>query len=79
MDEWGQILPGAMISVLIADDHDAVRNGLRGLVGSQPDMRVVGDVADGLAAVLMAAELVPDVAVLDIAMPGLNGIDATRR
>lgn len=65
------------ISVLIADDHAVMRDGLRLLLENQPDMRVVGEVADGHAAVEAALRLKPDVVLMDLAMPLLNGADAT--
>ena len=65
------------ISVLIADDHAVVRDGLRLLLESQSDIRVVGEVADGRAAVDAALRLKPDVVIMDLAMPQLNGADAT--
>lgn len=64
------------ISVLIADDHSVVRDGLRLLLESQADLRVVGEVADGREAVEATLRLNPDVVVMDLAMPQLNGIDA---
>jgi len=64
------------ISVLIADDHAVVRDGLRLLLESQSDIRVVGEVADGRAAVEAALRLKPDVVIMDLAMPLLNGADA---
>lgn len=65
------------INVLIADDHAVVRDGLRLLLETQPDIRVVGEVADGRAAVDAALRLKPDVVIMDLAMPLLNGADAT--
>jgi DNA-binding NarL/FixJ family response regulator len=65
------------INVLIADDHGVFREGLRLLLDSQPDMHVVGTVADGREAVGAALDLQPDVVVMDLAMPELNGADAT--
>lgn len=65
------------ITVLIADDHGVFREGLRMLLDSQPDLRVVGEVGDGRAAVKAAQELQPAVIVMDLAMPLLNGVDAT--
>ncbi len=62
--------------VLIADDHGVVRKGLRFLLESEGNMEVAGEAADGREAVRMAEELHPDVVVLDVAMPHLNGIDA---
>lgn len=64
------------ITVLIADDHAVVREGLSLLLGSQPDIRVVGQVADGREAVREAQQHKPDVVVMDLAMPHLNGADA---
>ncbi|HJW27137.1 MAG TPA: response regulator transcription factor [Rhodocyclaceae bacterium] len=65
------------ITVLIADDHAVVRDGLRLLLESQPDIRVVGEVADGREALGETLRLNPDVVVMDLAMPHLNGADAT--
>jgi DNA-binding NarL/FixJ family response regulator len=65
-----------LISVFLADDHAVVRDGLRALLATQPDIRVVGDASDGREAVRQVEELHPDVAVMDIGMPELNGIDA---
>jgi DNA-binding NarL/FixJ family response regulator len=65
------------ITVLIADDHTIVRDGLRLLLENQSDIRVVGEVADGRAAVEAAQRLKPDVILMDLAMPLLNGADAT--
>jgi RNA polymerase sigma factor (sigma-70 family) len=65
------------ISVFLADDHTVVRDGLRYLLEAQPDIEVIGDAADGRQAVRLVARLKPDVAIVDITMPELNGIDAT--
>jgi DNA-binding NarL/FixJ family response regulator len=67
------------IRVLIADDHAVVREGLRAVLGSEPDMEVVGEAATGKEVLERAAELRPDVILMDIQMPGINGIEATRR
>ena len=67
------------ISVLLADDHAIVRQGLASLLSSAGDIRVVGEAANGREAVRMALELRPDVVVIDLAMPELNGIEATRQ
>jgi DNA-binding NarL/FixJ family response regulator len=67
------------IRVLLADDHGVVREGLRLLLETQEDMEVVGEAGNGRDAVLLAAKLKPDLVVMDIAMPELNGIEATRR
>ena len=68
-----------MIRVLIADDHALVRSGLHLLVNSLPGMTVVGEAADGVDALERMNERSPDVVLLDIAMPGLNGIETLRR
>jgi DNA-binding NarL/FixJ family response regulator len=68
-----------VITILLADDHAVVRNGFRHLLAAQWDMEVVGEAADGLEALRKAEELQPQVAVMDVTMPGLNGIEATRR
>jgi DNA-binding NarL/FixJ family response regulator len=65
--------------ILIADDHDIVRKGLRALVEEESSWQVVADVQDGRSAVAKAQELKPDIAILDIAMPSLNGLDATKQ
>jgi len=67
-----------VLRVVLADDHPIVREGLRLLVNSQPDMRVVGEAADGAAACRAATELRPDVLVMDLSMPVLSGADATQ-
>jgi DNA-binding NarL/FixJ family response regulator len=67
------------LRVYVADDHPVVRNGLRGLIDSQPDMAVVGEAPDGETAVRDVAELRPDVVVMDVSMPGIGGVEATKR
>jgi len=71
--------PKSEIRVFLADDHAVVRDGLRLLLEAQPDIKVVGDAANGWDAVRRVARLRPDVAILDIAMPELNGIEATQQ
>lgn len=65
------------ITVFLADDHAVVRDGLRYLLNAQSDIEVVGDAANGRQTLQLVKQLCPDVAIMDIAMPGLNGIDAT--
>lgn len=67
------------IRILLADDHDLVRKGFRSLLESQPDMQVVAEVGEGRAALLAARDLDPDIVIMDVAMPGLNGVEATRQ
>jgi DNA-binding NarL/FixJ family response regulator len=68
-----------MIRILVADDHPVVREGLVAILGTQPDLEVVGEAADGLALVELAARLRPDLARVDLEMPGLDGIAAIGR
>lgn len=68
-----------MISVLLADDQRLVRAGLRMLIEDTTDLTVVGEAADGVAAVRLFAELAPDLVVMDLRMPGLDGVAATRQ
>lgn len=67
------------IRILLADDHTVVRKGLRLLLEGQPGFQVIADAADGRAAVALAAEHAPNVVVMDVAMPNLNGIEAARQ
>ncbi len=67
------------VRVLLADDHTLVRAGLRKLLESMPNIDVVGEVGDGLALLALAEQLQPHLVLMDIAMPGLNGIEATAR
>lgn len=69
----------ASIRILLADDHTVVRDGLRALLEKQADMTVVAEAGDGRESVRLAGEHTPDVVVMDIAMPNMNGIEATRR
>ena len=67
------------IRVLLVDDHALFREGLAGILNAQPDFEVVGEAGDGLEAVVKAQELVPDLVLMDIGMPGFDGLEATRR
>ncbi|MBO0783884.1 MAG: response regulator transcription factor [Ktedonobacteraceae bacterium] len=67
------------ITVMIVDDHAIVRQGVRGYLALQPDVEVIGDAESGEAAVSLAAELVPDIMLVDLIMPGMDGIEVTRR
>jgi two-component system, NarL family, response regulator NreC len=67
------------IKILLADDHTIVRQGLKLILSAHPDLQVVGEAANGKEAVEMAARLKPDLVLMDVAMPDLNGIEATRR
>lgn len=64
--------------ILIADDHGIVRDGLKSLLNEQPDMEVVGEAENGQTAVRMAEEHAPDIVIMDMSMPILNGVEATR-
>lgn len=66
------------MKVLIAEDHGVVRQGLRALIEDKPDIEVVGEAEDGLKVVELAKQLSPDVILMDITMPNLNGVEATR-
>jgi DNA-binding NarL/FixJ family response regulator len=68
-----------VIRVLIADDQALVRGGFRALLDAQPDIEVVGEAADGEAAVALVSQLRPDVVLMDVRMPGSDGLEATRR
>ncbi|HZG65520.1 MAG TPA: response regulator transcription factor, partial [Herpetosiphonaceae bacterium] len=67
------------LRVLVADDHPMFRHGMVALLEAAPEFTVVGEAATGDEAIILAAELQPDVILMDIRMPGVNGIEATRR
>jgi DNA-binding NarL/FixJ family response regulator len=70
---------GGMLKIVLADDHAVVREGLKALVNGQHDMRVVGEAADGQSACDVVAAVAPDVVVLDLSMPRVNGVEAASR
>jgi DNA-binding NarL/FixJ family response regulator len=70
--------PVHRLRIVLADDHVTVRHGLKLLIDSQPDMTVVAEAGDGAAAIHRVEEFAPDVVVMDISMPGINGLNATR-
>ena len=67
------------IKVVLVDDHNVMREGLRALLKNESDIEVAGEAADGQAAFRLVSEIKPDLVIMDIAMPGLNGIEATRK
>ncbi len=68
-----------MPTIVLADDHHIVRQGLRALLESEPNFRLVGETGDGLAAVRLAEKLQPQILITDVMMPGLNGLEVTRQ
>jgi DNA-binding NarL/FixJ family response regulator len=72
-------MPLTMTRILLVDDHQMMRDGLRMLLEREEGLQVVGDAADGRAAIEQARQLAPDIIVMDIGLPGLNGIEATRQ
>jgi DNA-binding NarL/FixJ family response regulator len=69
----------SVVRILLADDHDVVRRGLSALLASRPDWQVVGEASNGREAAALAIKLKPNVAILDLSMPELNGLEATRQ
>jgi two-component system, NarL family, response regulator NreC len=67
------------ISILLADDHHIVRQGLKALLEAEPDFHVLGEASDGLEAVQLVERLQPDILLVDVMMPGLSGLEATRQ
>ena len=71
--------PAAMtVTVLIVDDHPVVREGMRGMLAGEPDIEVIGEAGDGAEAAVMASSLKPDVVLMDLRMPGTDGVEATK-
>ena len=68
----------AKIRILVTDDHALIRGGIVGLLNAQPDMEVVGEAGNGEEAIQKTAALTPDVVLMDIGMPGISGLDATK-
>ena len=68
-----------MTSIVLADDHHVVRQGLRALLEAQPDFRLIGEAGDGLHTLQLVEQLHPDVLIMDLMMPGLNGLEVTRQ
>lgn len=68
--------PEGVISILLADDHQAFREGLNRLLSEESDLEVIGEASDGLEAIRLARELAPDVVIIDVSMPRLNGLEA---
>ena len=69
----------AKIRIILADDHVILRQGTKQLLEHEPDMEVVGEASDGAEAVALVSKLKPDVVIIDVAMPGMNGIEATKK
>lgn len=67
------------IKILIADDHKIVRDGLSGLIRTQKDMEIIGEAENGMTAVRLASKISPDIVIMDVTMPDLNGIEASRK
>ncbi len=70
---------GIKIRILLADDHTILRAGLRMMLNAQPDMEVIGEAQDGKQAINATMHLQPDIVLMDITMPDMNGIEATRQ
>jgi DNA-binding NarL/FixJ family response regulator len=77
--DQGPSVKSVRLRIFLAEDHEMVREGLKALVNSQPDMEVIGEAGDGHSAVAGAIDLRPDVIVMDISMPKMNGLEATEK
>src|SRR3972149_2531177 len=66
------------ISILIVDDHEVVRNGLRGYIETLPEFQVVGEAVSGEEALVLVSEHIPDIVLLDLILPGMDGVETTR-
>jgi two-component system response regulator NreC len=73
----GDVHMPAKLRILLADDHETVREGLRMILNAQPDMQVIGMASDGREAITQCEQVTPDVVIMDISMPGVNGLAAT--
>lgn len=67
------------LRIILAEDHKTVREGIKILINSEPDMEIIGEAGDGEAAIKMTAELNPDIVIMDVSMPEMNGLKATKR
>lgn len=79
MSETEEAKGETRLRIFLAEDHEIVREGLKSLVNSQPDMKVVGEAGDGRAAVALAQESRPDLVIMDVSMPKMNGLEATEK
>ena len=78
MSEPVSSIDNEMITIVMADDHPLIRHSLRNIIEKQPDFKIVGEAADGLEAIKLVEKLCPDIVIMDITMPGVDGLEATR-